>query len=38
MKLHHALEVNSKIADWIKNRLNDCEALENEDFKSFIKF
>lgn len=31
------LEVKSKFADWIKNRLNDCEAVENEDFQRFSK-
>lgn len=36
-ELHGVLEVRSKFADWIKNRLNDCEALENEDFQTFSK-
>lgn len=36
-ELHMVLEVRSKFADWIKNRLNDCEAVENEDFESFSK-
>ena len=36
-ELHAVLEVRSKFADWIKNRINDCEALENEDFQSFSK-
>lgn len=36
-ELHEALEVKSKFADWVKNRLNDCEATENEDFESFSK-
>lgn len=31
------LEVKSKFADWIKNRLNDCEATEKEDFEAFSK-
>lgn len=36
-ELHEVLEVKSKFADWIKNRLNDCEAAENEDFEAFSK-
>lgn len=36
-ELHQVLEVKSKFADWIKNRLNDCEATENEEFQSFSK-
>lgn len=36
-ELHKVLEVRSKFADWIKNRLNDCEASENEDFQTFSK-
>lgn len=36
-ELHEVLGVKSKFADWIKNRLNDCEAEENEDFESFSK-
>lgn len=36
-ELHNVLEVKSKFADWIKNRLSDCEATENEDFESFSK-
>lgn len=36
-ELHRALEVKSKFADWIKNRLSDCEALENEDYQNFSK-
>lgn len=35
--LHAVLEVKSKFADWIKNRLSDCEAMENEDFETFSK-
>lgn len=37
-ELHAVLEVKSKFADWVKNRFNDCEAVENEDFQSFSKF
>lgn len=36
-ELYEVLEVKSKFADWIKNRLNDCEAMENEDFQTFSK-
>lgn len=36
-ELHSVLQIRSKFADWIKNRLNDCEAKENEDFQSFSK-
>lgn len=36
-ELHEVLGVKSKFADWIKNRLNDCEAVEKEDFETFSK-
>ena len=36
-ELQGVLEVKSKFADWIKNRLNDCDATENEDFEAFSK-
>lgn len=36
-ELHRALEVKSNYRDWIRNRLNDCDAVENEDFQSFAK-
>lgn len=36
-ELHKVLGVRSKFADWIKNRLNDCEAIENKDFETFSK-
>lgn len=36
-ELHGVLGVKSKFADWIKNRLNDCDAMEQEDFESFSK-
>lgn len=36
-ELYEVLEVKSKFADWIKNRFNDCEAIENQDFESFSK-
>ncbi len=33
-ELHAVLEVRSNYRDWIRNRLNDCEAIENEDFEA----
>ncbi len=36
-ELHKVLEVKSRFNDWIKNRLNDCEALEKEDFDTLTK-
>lgn len=33
-ELHEVLEVKSNYRDWIRNRLNDCEAVENEDFEA----
>lgn len=36
-ELHSVLQVKSKFADWIKNRLNDCDAMENKDFDCFSK-
>lgn len=33
-ELHTVLEVKSNYRDWIRNRLNDCEAIENEDFEA----
>lgn len=36
-ELYAVLEVKSRYNDWIKNRLEDCEALENEDFDTFTK-
>ncbi len=36
-ELYKVLEVKSKFADWVKNRLNDCDAIENKDFQSFSK-
>lgn len=36
-ELHNVLEVKSKFADWVKNRFNDCEAAENEDYETFSK-
>lgn len=36
-ELYEILGARSKFADWIKNRLNDCEATENDDFEAFSK-
>lgn len=36
-ELHEVLEVKSNYRDWVKNRLNDCEAIEDEDYQSFAK-
>lgn len=36
-ELHAVLQVKSKFADWVKNRLVDCEATENVDYQSFSK-
>lgn len=33
-ELHAVLEVKSNYRDWIRNRLNDCEAIENEDYEA----
>lgn len=33
-ELHTVLEVKSNYRDWIRNRLNDCEAIENEDYEA----
>ena len=33
-ELHTVLEVKSNYRDWIRNRLNDCDAVENEDFEA----
>lgn len=36
-ELHEVLGIRSRFNDWIKNRLNDCEAMENEEYESFTK-
>lgn len=36
-ELYSVLGVKSKFADWVKNRLADCEAAENEDFEAISK-
>lgn len=33
-ELYTVLEVKSNYRDWIRNRLKDCEAVENEDFEA----
>nr|DAR17656.1 MAG TPA: AntA/AntB antirepressor [Caudoviricetes sp.] len=34
-ELHEVLGVKSNYRDWIKNRLNECDAVEKEDYQSF---
>lgn len=36
-ELYAVLEVKSRFNDWVRNRLNDCEAVENEDFEALTK-
>jgi phage anti-repressor protein len=36
-ELHEVLDVKSRFNDWVKNRLEDCEAVENTDFQTFTK-
>lgn len=36
-ELHRILGVRSYYRDWVKNRLNDCDATEGEDFQTFAK-
>lgn len=36
-ELYEVLDVKSNYRDWVRNRLNDCEAIENEDFERFAK-
>ena len=36
-ELYETLGVKSRFNDWVRNRLEDCEAIENEDFDSFTK-
>lgn len=33
-ELHEVLEVKSNYRDWVKNRFEDCEAIENEDYEA----
>lgn len=33
-ELHSVLEVKSNYRDWIRNRLSECEAVENEDYEA----
>ncbi len=35
--LHEFLEITSKFADWIKNRIIECKFRENIDFIVFSK-
>lgn len=32
-ELHKVLNVKSRYTDWVRNRLFDCDAIENEDFE-----
>ena len=36
-ELHEVLDVKSRFNDWIRNRLDDCEAVEKEDYDTFTK-
>lgn len=36
-ELHAALSVKSRFNDWVRNRLSDCEAIENENYESLTK-
>lgn len=36
-ELWERLEVKSRFNDWINNRIEECEAVENEDFQTFTK-
>lgn len=36
-ELHAVLEVKSNYREWINRRLNDIDALENEDFQAFVE-
>lgn len=36
-ELHEVLGVKSRFNDWVRNRLGDCEAVENEDYESVTK-
>ncbi|EJF77902.1 Phage anti-repressor protein [Candidatus Bartonella washoeensis] len=36
-ELHTFLEITSKFADWIKNRIKECNFRENQDFIGFSK-
>ena len=36
-ELHAVLGAKSRFNDWVRNRLNDCDAIENEDFETLTK-
>lgn len=36
-ELHAVLGVKSRFNDWIRNRLNDCESIKNEDYEAVTK-
>lgn len=35
-ELHKGLESNTKFYDWIKRRIEECDAIDGEDFNSFL--
>lgn len=36
-ELHEVLQVKSRFNDWVKNRINDCDAKEIDDFTTLTK-
>lgn len=36
-ELYEVLKVKSRFNDWVRNRLNDCDAIKNQHFESFTK-
>ena len=36
-ELHEVLQVKSRFNDWVRNRLSDCEAIENEEYEAVTK-
>ena len=36
-ELYQVLEVKSRFNDWIRNRLDDCDAMENRDYQTLTK-
>lgn len=36
-ELYRTLKVGTRFTDWIKRRLDDCEAMENEDYEVLLK-
>lgn len=35
-QLHQFLDVKTEFKDWIKRRLDECDAIVDEDFSSFL--